>query len=313
LFYDTNAVNPNTSGAFSLTLTPSGSFSGRLLIGPTVYNFNSQFSGAGGAQFTAKAGAQSLTVNLQLDMTSQSGQIRGDINGAALVANIMPMWTTQNPSPLAGSYTMVLPWETGTVGTPGGESYGVVTINQQGVLSVAGTLADGATFSASAPVSQGGQWPFYAYAPSGKDSVLGWVTVGNGLSGTNVNWSKAAGTGSLYGAGFSNVLQLVGSPWQAPSKQSAALTLTNPVVILSGGNLPGPLTNSVALQNLLNYAGANLTLSIRPSNGSFSGSFNSPVTGGKQAISGVVLQNEGRALGLFPGTNESGAVLLEGQ
>jgi hypothetical protein len=37
------------------------------------------------------------------------------------------------------------------------------------------------------------------------------------------------------------------------------------------------------------------------------------VGGGRQTISGVVLQNEGRALGLFPGAKESGTVLLEGQ
>jgi hypothetical protein len=316
LFFEPNAVNPGSSGAFSLTLASGGSFSGRLLMGPSAYTFSSQFTSAGGAQFQAKSGAQSVTVTLQLDMTGQTGQIQGDVNGgawdAALTANIAPGWTAQNPSPLAGSYTMVLPWGT-TAGTAGGDGYGVGTVNKLGVLSMAGALADGATFSAAAPVSQGGQWPLYVYAASGKDSVLGWVTVSNGLSSTNISWSKAAGQGPLYAAGFSNVLQVVGSPWQAPAKQTAALTLTNPAVILSGGNLPESLTTPVTLQNFLTYTGTNLTLSIQPGNGSFSGWFTSPVTGGKETILGVILQNDSRALGFFPGTNESGAVLLEGQ
>jgi hypothetical protein len=315
LFFETNAVHPGSSGAFSLTLSPSGSFSGRLLMGPSAYNFSSQFTTAGAAQFEAKSG--SLTVNLQLDMSGQTGQIHGHVSGgtwdAALAADIAPAWTAQNPSPLAGSYTMVLPLETGPAGTPGGDGYGAGTVNKEGVLSMAGTLADGATFSVSAPVSQGGQWPFYVYAAAGHDSVLGWVSVSNGLVGANVSWSKAAGKGPLYAAGFSNVLQLVGSPWQAPAERSAALTLTNPVVILSGGNLPEPLTNPVTLQNSLTFAATNLTLSIHSSDGIFSGWFISPVGGGRQTISGVVLQNEGRALGLFPGAKESGTVLLEGQ
>jgi hypothetical protein len=317
LFFETDAVNPGSSGAFSLSLLPSGSFSGRLVMGPSVYNFSSQFTTTGGAQCQAKSGGHSLTVNLQLDMTGQTGQIQGDVNGgtwdAPLTADVAPAWTAQNPSPLAGSYTLVLPWEPGIVDTAGGDSYGVGTVNKQGVLSMAGALADGATFSVAAPVSQGGQWPFYVYAASGKDSVLGWVSVNNGLMGANVSWSKAAGKAPLYAAGFSNVLQLVGSPWQAPAKQSAALTLTNPAVILSGGNLTEAQTNPVTLQNFLTYAGTNLTLSIHPANGSFSGWFTSPGAAGRQTISGVVLQNDGRARGLFHGTNESGAVLLEGQ
>jgi hypothetical protein len=312
LFFEADAVNPGSSGAFALTLTPNGSFSGRLLMGPSTYSFSSQFSVAGLAQVQARSGKQSLTVNLQLDITGQTGQILGDINGgawdAALAANIAPVWTSQNLAPLAGSYTMamVLPLESG-------DSYGAGTVNKQGVLTLTGALADGVTFSESAPVSRDGQWPFYVYDAAGKDSVLGWVSVGNGLTGTNVTWSKAAGKGPLYAAGFTNVFEVMGSPWQAPGSKTSALTLTDPIVIVSGGGLPEPLTISVALQNYLTYSATNLTLSINESSGKFSGWFDSPGTGHRQTVSGVVLQNLGSARGFFQGTNESGAVLLKGQ
>ncbi len=256
-------------------------------------------------------------VNLQLDMSGQSGQIHGDINGgtwdAALLGDLQPAWTTLNPSPLAGSYTMVLPWSTGLIPAPGGDSFGVGIVNTTGILSMSGMLADGAPFSVSAPVSSSGHWPFYAYAASGQDSILGWVTVSNGLSGANVSWSKAAGKGLLYAGGFNNVLQLVGSPWMAPAKQSAALTLTNPAVVLSGGSLLEPLTSPVTLEDFLTYTSTNLSLTIRPGNGSFSGWFTSPAAAGRKAISGVVLQNQGRAVGFFPGTSASGTVVLENQ
>ena len=317
LFFDTNGVNPGSAGFFTLTLGASGVFSGQLLMGPAAYKFTSQFSGAGGSQFQAKSGAKALTLNLQLDVSGQTGQIRGDVNGgawdAALAADIAPAWTAKNPSPLAGSYTMALPWDTGTVATPGGDSYGAGAVSKLGVLSMAGKLADGAPFSASAPVSKYGQWPFYAYAPSGNDFVLGWVSVFNGLSGTNVSWCKPAGKGPLFAAGFTNLLQLVGSPWQAPAKNSPALALTNPVVTLSGGGLPDTLSVDVALQNFLSYVGTNLTLTVINASGSFSGSFNNPGAGQKQAVSGVVLRNMDSARGFFLGTNESGAVLLQGR
>jgi hypothetical protein len=162
-------------------------------------------------------------------------------------------------------------------------------------------------------VSQSGLWPFYVYAASGKDTVLGWVSVGNGLSGTNISWTKAPGKSSLYAGGFNNALQLEGSIWEAPAKGAPALILANPAVVLSGGNLPEPLTGPVTLQDFLTYAGTGLTLSIHPANGTFSGWFTSPGAADRQSISGVVLQNESRARGFFPGTSASGSVLLEGQ
>jgi hypothetical protein len=318
LFYQTNAVEPGGSGAVSLAMTKSGGVSGKLTIGTTNYSFSAQFSGAGTAQFTTKSGAQSLTVNLQLDITNQIGQIFGEISNASwnavLLANLAPIWTSKNPSPLAGTYTMSLPWDTGTVGTPGGDSYGAGTVSKLGVLTLAGTLSDGATFSETAPVSSGGQWPFYVYSASGKDSVLGWVTVSNGLASTNITWSKAASKGPLYPAGFTNELQMVGSTWQTPSTGSAVLSLTNPVVLLSGGDLPeSSLSLPVKSQNYLTFVATNANLSIRSSTGVFTGWFEKPGSETKVTISGVVLTNINSARGFFLGPNESGAVLLEGQ
>jgi hypothetical protein len=319
LFSQTNGVAPGSSGAVSLTLTKSGSFSGKLLMGSTSYKFASVFSGAGAAQFQATSGAESLTVNLQLDITNQPSQILGEVSSASwsavLEANLAPVWTSKNPSPLAGSYTMSLPWETGTVATPGGDSYAVGTISKLGVLTLAGALADGATLSASAPVSASGLSPFYFYDNAARDSVLGWVSVSSGgLSSTSVTWSKVAGKGPLYAAGFTNVLQMVGSTWQVPSGGSAVLSLTNPTVVLSGGDLPAtPLSLPANSKSSLIFASTNVNLTIKSSSGLFSGWFDHPDTGRRVTISGVVLTDANSARGFFLGTNESGAVLLESQ
>jgi hypothetical protein len=306
LFSQSNAVDPASSGAFTLTLNLSGTFSGRLLIGSKSFSFNSRFSPGGQAQFTAKNGEQSLTVNLQLDMTGQSQQMTGNVTDAtfdaSLTAYFAPAWTARNPAPFAGTYTMSLPWDTGTLtNVAGGDSYGTATVSAEGVLTVVGALADGSAFSASAPVATNGAWPFYTYAAAGKDTVLGWVNVAPaGLSGTNITWSKAAVASPLYKAGFTNTMQLIGSPWTKPAPGSTALNLSYSAVFVVGGD------------SSQSYASTNLSLSVQPSTGLFSGWFEEP-NGRRESMGGVVLQDESRARGFFLGTNYSGAVLLESQ
>jgi hypothetical protein len=239
-------------------------------------------------------------------MTGATSQLRGDVNGGTwdslLTADLAPIWTTENPSPLAGRYTMALPGDAGM-----GDSFGAVNVSTLGVVSVAGSLADGTSFSQSAPVSLTGKWPFYTYAASGQDTVYGWVDLGvGGPASTNVIWIKASGAGRYYPAGFANALGLIGSPYVAPARNSPSLS-RDLLVILSGGNLSENLTNAVALQKNLTYATGDVTLNITNSNGVFSGKF-----GAGQTMSGVVLQNQNSARGYFLGTNGGGAVLLQG-
>jgi hypothetical protein len=282
LFYDTNQMALDRAGFFILTLQPSGAFSGHLLIGASNYTFSSQFYGAGTQQVQAVNGKQSLTVNLTLDLTGVTGQISGDVKGAswdsALSADLAPAWTTKNPSPLAGTYTMILPGAADI-----GDSFGAVTVSKTGVLSVTGTLADGTGFSQSAPLSKDGQWPFYTYAAAGKDTVVGWVSVNSqeGLAGTNLVWSKAPGIGKYYNTGFERIVQLIGSPYAAPKTKPSY-------------SLFEPATNLVSL-------------TLNASKGTFTGKF-----GKGQAMSGVVLQNENDARGFYLGTGKSGQVLLNG-
>jgi hypothetical protein len=241
-----------------------------------------------------------------LDVTGATRQILGNVNGGAwdspLSAGLAPVWTASKPSPLAGNYTAVLPGSNGI-----GDSFGVVSVSKLGVASVAGSLADGTGFSQSAPVSTDGEWPFYTYVASGKDTVYGWVDFSaGGLAATNITWIKAPNTGRYYAAGFDRVIQLIGSPYVAPAKNTPAFS-RNPEVILAGGNLSEDVSEDVTLQKNLSYASGGVTLSITNSTGAFSGKF-----GAGQTMSGVVLQNQDSARGFFLGTNQSGTVLLQG-
>jgi hypothetical protein len=319
LFYDPNEINPGSSGYVTLALGKNGAYSGRLFLGPESYGFSSKFDGSGGGQAVAKHGSKMLGVSLQLDTTGGTDRITGQVGklgwNAQLWADLGLTWTAKKPSPLAGRYTASLPW-TNVDGLSAGDSYATATVNKLGLLSAIGGLADGATFSQSAPVSKYGQWPFYAYIGSGKDLILGWVAVSsNGLSSTNVVWTKGTNNGRYYNEGFTNVLQLIGSPYQAPSNNAPALELTNPVVVLSGADLPQTLTNAVTLgQNQMSYTSSGVTLNIKAAVGSFNGRLFNTSTGKIEKMSGVVLQNTNSARGFFlgTGTNESGGVLLRG-
>ncbi len=339
LFYDTNEPSSANSGFFTFTLSPSGAFSGRLLMGPASYTFSgsgtNKFKTSGAARATAKHGNQSLTVNLQLVDTADgtTGQVQGDVNGgtwdAPLLGDLKPVWTAKHPSPYAGRYTMVLT-NGGTNSVPGGDSYGSLTVSKLGVLSVAGKLADGNAFSQSVPIAQDGFWPFYTYVAGGGDFLLGWIAFQSSDSGwaalqgseatgvaigeTNLFWSKAPSfKARYYPAGFTNTYNLAGSSYVFPGKNSSGLALTNPVVILSGDGLVG-MTNPVVYNGKLMYTNSYLTLSINPTLGTFTGRLQYPGDGTSIRMDGVVLQNQYGAFGFFPGiNNETGAVLLQSQ
>jgi hypothetical protein len=314
----------DNSGWFTATLGQSGVLSGRLLMGPSNYTFSSSLSSNGSAQFAAKAGGHSLNVTLSLDLANPTGQVTGMVTdgtwSSQLLGNLAPGWTKKNPSPYVGQYTLVLA-NTNEDRVPAGESWGSLSVNNLGVLSVAGKLADGNAFSQSVPISTNGLWPFYAYVARGHDFLLGWIAFqNNGLEGpnlgeTNILWSKAAFSGDFYyPGGFTSMFDLTASPYSFPGRDTSGLILTDPEIILRGGDAAGASTNSVAYNGKLMYAGGNLTLNINAAVGSFTGSLQNPGGGPSIKLSGVVLQNQNGGFGFSLGTNDAtGVVLLRSQ
>jgi hypothetical protein len=324
LFYQTNVVTANSSGFVTFTVTTNGTFTGSLLIGSNKYSFGSRFYGTGLATVQATSKTNSLTVTLQLDATGLSDQATGDVsNGtwdAILMADRVPLWTAKNPATQAGQYTFVLPGNADAANSPGGDSYGTITVDKLGNLKAIGTLADNVSFSQSVPLSKYGIWPLY-FAPGGvPQTLLGWVTFNTnppvGFGGP-VNWIKAAGKGTYYTNGFITNSVLLGSLYVVPAHQTSGLSLTNPTITLSGGNLAQPLTNNVILSGKVTYQTTNkpqTTLTIAPATGLFTGQYQYLSAGKTQKVplAGVVLQNQNTAQGFFLGTNQSGAVLLQG-
>lgn len=336
LFLPTNNVSPSNSGFFTFNLSANGTFSGRLLMGSATYTFEgagtNKVNSTDTALVLARHGKDSLAVFLKLqEVNTLSGpteQVSGMVSNAfwsaPLLGDIKPDWTTKSPSPLAGQYTIVLT----NSGTNFGDGYAVATVSKLGIISVAGLLADGSAFSQSVPVSAQGMWPFYAYNSGSHDLVEGWVSFESSFSGwealqssdsgaislieTNVLWSKPASPKArYYPTGFTNLIGLVGSPYQFPGNKSTGLDLGEAVVDLSGGGLE-PIATEVVSNGKLAYQNNSLTLSINPKNGTFTGRLLESNGGAFIKLNGVVLQNEDEAFGYFLGINgESGAVLLQ--
>lgn len=322
LFHETNAVELNSSGFFSLVTTEKGIFTGKLLMGGRSYPFHSQFNIDGYAQTLVKRpGKTSLTMNLQLDVTTnETDQIEGSITDGTWTAVLLGDHSVskpgKHPALRVGNYTMVLPGNNDAASSPGGDGFGTVSINTSGKLHVEGRLADGSHFNQSVPVSKNGQWPFYVSLYNGKGALLSWVSVDPaGTLGGDVSWIRAAFAGKYYAAGFTSELTLAGARYLAPAIHSTGLSLTNPVVTLSGGNLIGSLTDGVTLNaTSLSFTSANdhLTLKLNVKAGSFTGRFINPATSKATSLQGILLQNQNAARGYFLGTNESGAVRLSG-
>ena len=324
LFTNTNGVTVSNSGFVTFTLNSQGVFSGKLSLGTSNYPFSSQFYDSHSATAAATNGTNRLIVSLQLSGSAAAGQATGSVsNGgfdSSLVAYPTPGWTASNSAPQAGSYTLVLSNANAAAG-PGGFSYGTVAVDPLGNLTAIVTLADNATASQAVPMTKGGGWPLYL-APSGvPQSLLGWVAFDtNGAGGKpagmtgEVTWVKGAGPGTYYGNGFTNNSVLLGSAYSAAYQRTNGLGLANPSITLTGGNLAGEISDRVVASGLEIYMTADKTtlkLTINPTNGLFSGKY-TPAGGKAASLGGAVLQNSGRADGFFLGTDQSGAVWLQG-
>lgn len=308
-------VQHESSGFINLKLTKSGSFSGKILSAQTV-SFRGVFNASGHAQLSVRRPHKSdLTLDLQLDLASQSDQITGTISDGNWTANLVVDRAEAVSVPVveAGKHTMVIPG--GETPGPLGDGFGTVNVNAKGSLQLKGTLADGTRIQQKVNISKDGRWPFYAVLYRGSGSLLSWITFTNGsLFSFNgdATWFKKPVADRIYQNGFTNVTSVIGSRYAAAAP---VLGINTGTVTLSGGNLSNSLTNEFTLSsnNVVTTIGTNgLSIKIALPTGLFNGKFIHPDTKKTATIKGVVLQQQNNARGFFLGTNQSGAVILEG-
>jgi hypothetical protein len=182
----------------------------------------------------------------------------------------------------------------------------------------------------AAGVSRRGDWPVYGRTYKDpvtreyKGMLLGWLQFTNqpvrDLQDGGLVWVKPpTAVDTLYPAGFSNEAEVRGSAYDAPLPGARALAVSNAVVVLQDGNLGAAPANPAVLgvDNKVSVLPPNeyqmKSLQILRSAGSFKGQFLHPdKTNTPTRMQGVVLQDEQVVRGYFPGTNQTGAVRVQG-
>jgi hypothetical protein len=211
LFYDTNGVTPQSSGAITIRTTPKGHFSGTLQMGRHRYPFSGKFDSNGLAQIQVRRENQSpLKLELQVDTTPGAGLITGFVTDdtwkAELIADKAGSYTKENPAPEAGRFHMVIS-VTGSTGAAAaemlaGNGHGNLVVEKSGRVHLTGALPDGTKLNQAAALSGDGQWGLYVPLYGGKGSALGWVSFTgvetNALSG-QVIWTRPALAGGQNG------------------------------------------------------------------------------------------------------------------
>jgi len=323
LFCATDVVTHSNSGSITLTATARRSYSGKLQIDGSTFTISGQFTAAGvGTNLVKRTRRSPLDVTLVLLgsdwlIGTVSSSLSNEVWTADISADRAVFDGKKRLMPEAGRYTLMIAGANESTTVPGGDGYGTLTVSAAGIVSFAGSLADGTKVSQSVPVSQEGLWPLYAPLYSGQGSIISWIGFTNAVSlGGGLVWTKPASKTAYYPDGFSWLTEAFGASYSAPGKLVNILGATNSAVSLTleGGNLPSNLSNLFTLNSKNQVRNPSLTnklmLTFTPSSGLFSGSQVSPDTRKAISFQGVLLQNEAIGTGFFQGTNQVGRVRL---
>jgi hypothetical protein len=209
LVADPDGVAPESSGAFTLTLSRLGGFSGKLQLAGRSHSFRGQFDLNGRATVTVlRPLATPVQLAMSLDLANGGTEITGEVSSGGWASHLQGNRNVfnrlLNPAPQAGSVGFVLEGEVPTTTTV---ATGANRIAAGGSAKVKGTLLDGRKFVRGASVSRAGDFPFYLALAGGSEVVIGWVnfpaqtfTAANGTvvwarSGTNAFATTLQATG----------------------------------------------------------------------------------------------------------------------
>jgi hypothetical protein len=313
------------TGLLRLSVSPAGFFTGRVQVAGRIWSITGQLDATGAATVTIPhSGTPPLTITIQADLTGGSGQITGSVSGGLGSFGFTLSQSTfnakTNAAPQAGRYTLVLSPDPSVTGTsvPQGNGYAAIVIAPGGSAVVAGRLADGTPFSATAQVANDGTLAVYTVpsgAPAGSslEGVLTFeATSASDLDGT-LTWIKGPKSADpFYPAGFTTTLPVVGSLYVRPAAGLQAMDVAPGAATagLGDGNLPQPINVPVTVSRTGRVAMTtpglpDVALVINSVSGAVTGTFVLPGSG-VRAIRGIVFQKQNSAFGYFRGLNQSG-------
>jgi hypothetical protein len=228
LFFVTNDVEFETAGMLAnLVIGHAGGYSGRLLLDGATYSLAGTFSASGTTVEDLKSG---IALTMILDSSAQ-------INGAVVVGTNTATLLATRAVPSLGNarYTMLmLP----PANFPAGDGYALI-LDHNGIATLSGGLADGTIFAQTVPVSSTGDVPVFANLYDKTGFLFGWIYLSNlDNSANGLEWIKKGSRASvLFPNGFTNVLQVEGSPWIAPAARAPAVNISSGLLTVSNADL----------------------------------------------------------------------------
>ncbi len=341
---DSNPFAVATTGIASVTATATGNYTAKLRHGGKTFTVKGKFGPTGIAPRVPFSVVPELSLDLTIDITGD-GKIHGDIRDAsqAIIADfdaVRSPYSKTTPFPRPGKYNFALiPPALGggeTAATrPLGFSNGSIVVNAKGGALLMAQLADGLPIVIPGVLIPGvggvdtlpcylplykkrgllhGPLTFPAAGPSDVTGALLWVK-GPPIAGKTPD--------KTYPAGFSQTLTALGSLYTKPAAGVNALGTGDFDLTFTAGNIPGgilPVSTIIGANNVVTPDAPNansVQLKINAAAGKFSGSFKPTGNPAAHGFSGVLLQKQAQAYGLFLGKPpvgtpiESGGVFYE--
>ncbi len=312
-------VSPETGGAsgfWTMKLGATGAFTATLLLDGQRHQVKGTLRSDRKFQTTLKRGQ--LTVEFKLSGERRiTGAVTDRGAGFTLLAEAGGQSLETNPALQAGTYTVQLVNQSGTLGSPEGSGYGLLTVSRAGSVRFSGALGDGRKASQGAWLFRTGHFPLY-FAPYKRGgSLAGLVnfvsTSDSDLNGT-ADWTKNPDArDKTYPAGFAGVVVRVqGARYAFPQASERIIPLANTspnaVLEINGGGM-GALSFPLTIdQNNGVSSNGDVQMTIYTSTGEFAALI--PYQNSYRVVRGMVSRAAGFGLGYCLNGSQSAAVTL---
>jgi len=222
LFYQTNAngtpdITEATAGFLGNCIVASnGLYSAKMGFGGASYSLAGTFNASGTATATVPltgAGASSVTVVLQLDLSNNTRQMTGSVSGNAWTSTVLGDLATNAFPMLTGASLLLSPGSSTNAPTNNGVATGLIA---NSILSLSGVLGDTAAFSQTVPISKDGNVPIYINLYTNGGVLEGWINMDSGSPVGTLTWIRPSGVLKPAGfpKGFDTLLQVSGATYQ---------------------------------------------------------------------------------------------------
>jgi hypothetical protein len=296
------------------TLKSSGVVSVKLTLRGVNYSGRGKFDADGNTEIVLRSGKPTVTIKVQVDLTSPTYPLTGQVTslaGVDAIPETISVKNLKNRLPAGLSYTVAMHMP---AGEPSAHGFAAVKLSRTSSARIVGQLADGTPFSVSAAQRRDGtvSWAVRLYHRAGW--ALGtWMlteTPETPLGGFT-SWVR---TGAAQG--FERVLPTEVSRYRAPSVATVSsfdfpdTTSRQARMSLRDGGL-APLELSLSLSRadaVPSVAGEPLELKVNRASGVFVGTLRLDDT--SRPIHGAILQDQNKGFGYFLNGSESGAVEL---